>query len=321
MLNSQLLSLCETRWVGRHDAFLAFSVELSQIIDALDNISKWNDRTSSIKARILLLSVRESDFIVSLGCAVHVFFLTNGLSQLFQKKSLDLDKAKNCIKDLLIVLKHKRKNCKEMFKEIFRAAEKTFIEKNGSFNCKRIVQRQTCRENIPSDSIEEYYRRSISIPLFDALILDISALIVKTLSAFSNVYGFILGLSIENLPAPEFTSEVELQQCKCISMKDEEGITSLPTDLSVVFDLCDQVQYPITHKLFKIIKTCPVSVASAERSFSTLRRIKNLLRTQMTENRLVGLVLLNVHREIPVNVEKVIDRFVNSGNRKLEFVI
>nr|XP_012559812.2 uncharacterized protein LOC105846023 [Hydra vulgaris] len=276
MLNSQLLSLCETRWVGRHDAFLAFSVELSQIIDALDNISKWNDRTSSIKARILLLSVRESDFIVSLGCAVH---------------------------------------------EIFRAAEKTFIEKNGSFNCKRIVQRQTCRENIPSDSIEEYYRRSISIPLFDALILDISALIVKTLSAFSNVYGFILGLSIENLPAPEFTSEVELQQCKCISMKDEEGITSLPTDLSVVFDLCDQVQYPITHKLFKIIKTCPVSVASAERSFSTLRRIKNLLRTQMTENRLVGLVLLNVHREIPVNVEKVIDRFVNSGNRKLEFVI
>ncbi|XP_065680486.1 uncharacterized protein LOC136094473 [Hydra vulgaris] len=304
MLNSHLFSLYEARWIVRHDALLTFSVELPQVIDALDNISKWNDRTSLIKARILFISVREN---------------------------------------LLIVLKHNRENSKEMFMEIFRAAEKTKIEKNGIFTYKRIVQRQTCRENIPSDSMEEYYRRSIYIPLLDALILDISTRfsnenlqclqiyalmpknivtmthkdIVKTPSAISNVYGVIFGLRIQNLPAPEFTSEVELWQCKCLRMKDEKGITSLPTDLSVAFDLCDQVQYPITHKLFKIIKTCPVSVASAERSFSTLRRIKNWLRTRMTENRLVGLALLDVHKEIPVNVEKVIDRFANSGNRKL----
>jgi len=86
MLNSQLVSLCEIRWVERHDALLTFSVELPLIIDALDNISKWNDRTTSSKARTLLSAIRESDFIVSLGCAVHVFSLTNGLSQLFQKK-------------------------------------------------------------------------------------------------------------------------------------------------------------------------------------------------------------------------------------------
>ena len=86
MLNSQLVSLCETRWVERHDALLTFSVEFSQIIDALENIAKWNDRTTSSKARTLLSAIRESDFIVSLGCAVHVFSLTKGLSELFQKK-------------------------------------------------------------------------------------------------------------------------------------------------------------------------------------------------------------------------------------------
>ncbi|ESN93972.1 hypothetical protein HELRODRAFT_153372, partial [Helobdella robusta] len=77
--------------------------------------------------------------------------------------------------------------------------------------------------------------------------------------------------------------------------------------------------YPITQKLFRIIKACPVSVASAERSFSTLRRIKTWLRTRMTEDRLVGLALLNVHRDVLVNVENIIERFAKSGNRKIEF--
>ncbi|ESO11803.1 hypothetical protein HELRODRAFT_153371, partial [Helobdella robusta] len=77
--------------------------------------------------------------------------------------------------------------------------------------------------------------------------------------------------------------------------------------------------YPITQKLFRIIKAYPVSVASAERSFSTLRRIKTWLRTRMTEDRLVGLALLNVHRDVLVNVENVIERFAKSGNRKIEF--
>ena len=104
-------------------------------------------------------------------------------------------------------------------------------------------------------------------------------------------------------------------------MKEERTVKSLPSDLSVVFDLCDQVQYPVIHKLFRIIKTCPVSVASAERSFSTLQRIKTWLRTRMSQDRLVGLALLNVHRYIVLNVRNVIERFAKSGKRRLEFVL
>ena len=47
-------------------------------------------------------------------------------------------------------------------------------------------------------------------------------------------------------------------------MNEEGGVKSLPTDLSVVVDLGDQVQYPISRKLFQIIKTCPGSVANGE---------------------------------------------------------
>ena len=118
----------------------------------------------------------------------------------------------------------------------FKTAEKTIIEKKFSFAYKRIVQRQTCRENVPSDTLEEYYRRSIYIPLLDALILDINTRfskenvqclqiyslmpeniiklnhkgVLEIVSVISNVYGTILGLSNQHLPALELISEVEL---------------------------------------------------------------------------------------------------------------
>jgi hypothetical protein len=41
--------------------------------------------------------------------------------------------------------------------------------------------------------------------------------------------------------------------------------------------------------------TLAVSVASAERNFSTLRKVKTWLRSRMDEDRLTSLCLLNVH--------------------------
>jgi hypothetical protein len=122
-------------------------------------------------------------------------------------------------------------------------------------------------------SMEEYYRRSIYIPLLDALVLDINTRyskenlqclqiysflpeniiklthkgVVETVSSISKVYGAILWLSIEHVPALEFTSEVELWQGKWLRMNEEGGGKSLPTDLSVVFDLCDHVPFLSPH--------------------------------------------------------------------------
>lgn len=41
----------------------------------------------------------------------------------------------------------------------------------------------------------------------------------------------------------------------------------------------------------------------------------------MGQERLTGLALLNAHREIVVDVDKVIDRFAKIRNRRLEFVL
>ena len=76
--------------------------------------------------------------------------------------------------------------------------------------------------------------------------------------------------------------------------------------------------FPNIHRLLTILATLPVTTASAERSFSTLRRLKTYLRSTMSSERLTSIALLNIHPDIPCPVEEVINRFA-SDCRRLNF--
>jgi len=80
------------------------------------------------------------------------------------------------------------------------------------------------------------------------------------------------------------------------------------------------VLFPNVYKLIKILVTLPVSTCTAERSFPALRRLKTFLRSTMGQNRLNGLALLNIHREISVTPEEVLNQ-VTKTKKKLDFVI
>ena len=51
-------------------------------------------------------------------------------------------------------------------------------------------------------------------------------------------------------------------------------------------------------KLLQLLYTVPASNASAERSFSSLRRLKTYLRSTMTAQRLNHMLLLHVHKDL-----------------------
>ena len=70
-----------------------------------------------------------------------------------------------------------------------------------------------------------------------------------------------------------------------------------------------------------MLATLPVSSASNERSFSTLKRIKTYLRNSVGEARLNGLAMLNIHRDMEVDVQTVIDDLAKLGSRHLQFVL
>jgi hypothetical protein len=64
----------------------------------------------------------------------------------------------------------------------------------------------------------------------------------------------------------------------------------------------------------------PVSTATAERSFSTMKRLKTYLRSTMTTERLSGLGLMNVYRDMKINSEYIVDKFAARKQRRLAFV-
>ena len=92
------------------------------------------------------------------------------------------------------------------------------------------------------------------------------------------------------------------------------------SSVSEALELCEASFYPHVHKLLTILMTLPVSSASAERSFSVVRRLKTWLRTNMSQVRMVGLALLHMHRDINVTTEQVLVRFVKR-KRRVDFVL
>ena len=75
------------------------------------------------------------------------------------------------------------------------------------------------------------------------------------------------------------------------------------------------------HKLLCLYLTVPMTSASAERTFSTLRRLKNYLHSNMSQERLNHVIILHTHKNCTdqVNLEEIAEEFVTSNDRRLQY--
>ena len=71
-----------------------------------------------------------------------------------------------------------------------------------------------------------------------------------------------------------------------------------------------------------VLLTYLLTTASAERSFSTLRRLKTYLRSTMETERLSGMAVMAIHRDRAgmIKVDDVIDELATKP-RRLDFVL
>jgi len=69
-------------------------------------------------------------------------------------------------------------------------------------------------------------------------------------------------------------------------------------------------------RLFKFLVVVPASSATAERSFSTLRRLKTYLRATMAQKRLNHLAVLHVHksRVDALELSKIKQLFISAND-------
>lgn len=80
--------------------------------------------------------------------------------------------------------------------------------------------------------------------------------------------------------------------------------------------------FPNLTVTLRILLTMPVTTATAERSFSKLKIIKNYMRTTMTQERLTNLALLSIESDLceQLDYSDLINSFSEIKARKINFV-
>ena len=110
-----------------------------------------------------------------------------------------------------------------------------------------------------------------------------------------------------------------------------QGVDERESDRVFFYDILSAIQslnvaerqfIDLVVTLCKLIHVNPATSASGERSFSTARRVKTWLRSQMTQARFTQLSILNTHKEKldKISLLSVTNAFVSlNENRKINF--
>ncbi|KYM97008.1 hypothetical protein ALC62_12321 [Cyphomyrmex costatus] len=106
-----------------------------------------------------------------------------------------------------------------------------------------------------------------------------------------------------------------------IQVVPENNQSYLLDILKYLIELKLNLVYPNIYISVRILLTLPVTIATAERSFSKLKLIKNYLRSNTSQERLLGLAMMSIEREISheTDFSNVINDFASAKARKIRF--
>ena len=106
--------------------------------------------------------------------------------------------------------------------------------------------------------------------------------------------------------------------------KEHECGKNIPDNLIDTFaGLCEnsrETWYPNIDTIIVLIAVVPGSSCSCERSISKLGLLETCLRTTMTQERLNGLSLLQAHRSINMDYEKLLNMFARDYPKRLQLI-
>ncbi|KAF0715056.1 52 kDa repressor of the inhibitor of the protein kinase-like [Aphis craccivora] len=324
----KLKRLCPTRWVERYNSIETFNEFFPAIIYCLEEMITWKDIDTSSKANQLLLALQSSEFNVALSILNHIFQYTQTLCKYLQSKNIDLVVAVNHINLVKTQLSCIRENATTEFNKLFIDINKRLNDFELTIEMPRLAKRQKYRDNIPTKDPEEYFRIILFLPFLDSFVQQLN-------DRFVNHQNIISGFQML-VKSSEFDEEKlrELVQFYANDVDDFDRVKSETilwnrylTDSNIqynsviqILNECNPDLFPNIYKLLQILITLPITSCEAERSFSTLKRIKSYLRNSTSERRLNGLAALNIHYEVSVTPEEVISH-LSSTKHRLDFIL
>ncbi|XP_049795036.1 52 kDa repressor of the inhibitor of the protein kinase-like [Schistocerca nitens] len=325
---TKLKAMCPTRWVGRHDTLITFKELFVPVVALLDELSSSRETNAetACKACIFSSAVRRGDFVVALATAAYCFSLR--LSEQLQSPKMDLTNALNHVNDVLEVFNNIRTDSEIEFGSIFEDAVKLAEDIGSVIAMPRTISTQTKKDNVPASNAEEYFRRTVFLPVVDRFIAELETRFHQDFRTILPLEGLIPAYCLKYSEDEVIQTSEKYEQFLESSSLLMEGELKLwkkkwvdeskrPETVTEALKNCDKQFFPNVYVLLKIFGTIPVTTSTPERSFSTLRRIKIYLRNTMGQVRLNELALANIHKERYMEIENLIDIFSKKKQRRM----
>ena len=335
----KLKSLCKTRWVERHEAFevfVDFYEPLMYFFEVRDS-SDWNQQTKS-DAQSFFLALSQFPFVCALILTKDVLAYTKALSIKLQGRYMDIVKAYKEIEFVMETLQDARANVDDFHLCIYSKVLQLSAKVNIPESLPRTTGRQQYRNNVHALSMSQCYKRALTTPMLDYIISEVSDRFHKDVSA--TISQFMLLLPSEMAVREEVLASSDIADLIRVYGEDLPSLSSIDAELhswgikwkgkidsckhqdtpAKVLTTIDCDLFPNIKHLLKIACTLTVTSVKCERPISRLRYLKNYLRSTMTEERLNGLALMYIHRDIECIAVQVVDEFARKHPRQMALV-
>ena len=177
---TKIKSLCKTRWVERHKTFEKNSelyeyivITLSEMCQPSDerfyqDIEDWGwDRNTKVMANGLVSTMKDFGHIISFVCAKQLLEPMRPVVTSLQGKLAEVYFGFKKIEEVIYIYEETREKADVRFHSVYAEAV-SLAEKFGSEEKRtRLCGRQKNRENIPSETVKEYWQRSVYLPFLD----------------------------------------------------------------------------------------------------------------------------------------------------------
>ena len=334
----KLKRLCTTRWSSRIDAVRAIKNRYSNIMKVLCKIILTGDKKQRDGAISIKVKMESFEFVLLLVVWERVLTSLNMASKQLQNVKTDLGASVT----LLSMARSELQKLRDSWDSIVITAKELAVTWNvkTSFKDVRVRKVKSFFDELSTDSRLKNPEDRIRITVFN-IILDVA---LKQLdgrfagqSMVSSVFNFIQPSRLAKSSSEQLSSGVrkflklysgDISEDVDLESELRQFTTYFKNDIremATVTEILQKLQttnlipsFPGLTTICLLFITLPVTVASAERSFSKLKIIKNYLRSTMGQERLdeLGMIAIENEEAKALNLDALIDTFAEKNARR-----